>query len=233
MAATSASSPSGRASSIRPSCRNARPSLPCGSPTSRTRRSSARRSPIPRPRRLAFLSSMGQREAIAFGEGVATTMRLKFERMDGQSDPRLGKAPRRGAGRRRRRRRRPGLDRRAAAQRAQAADEPRLSPNRSARSVSPAIRAIASPRRLRQSRCPTGRSRFRLRPQAGQFGSRPRLTELEPFALVRLNSQAGRAHAGHVVGLRRTDDVFENRSAADIWSVSTGSAETPLRWPSE
>jgi DNA helicase HerA-like ATPase len=28
---------------------------------------------------LAFLSSMGQREAIAFGEGVATTMRLKFE----------------------------------------------------------------------------------------------------------------------------------------------------------
>jgi len=28
---------------------------------------------------LSFLSSMGQREAIAFGEGVATTMRLKFE----------------------------------------------------------------------------------------------------------------------------------------------------------
>jgi uncharacterized protein len=31
---------------------------------------------------LSFLSSMGQREAIAFGEGVATTMRLKFEHMD-------------------------------------------------------------------------------------------------------------------------------------------------------
>ncbi|MGO4558438.1 helicase HerA domain-containing protein [Rhizobiales bacterium 3FA27D7] len=31
---------------------------------------------------LAFLSSMGQREAIAFGEGVATTMRLKFEKLD-------------------------------------------------------------------------------------------------------------------------------------------------------
>jgi DNA helicase HerA-like ATPase len=31
---------------------------------------------------LAFLSSMGQREAIVFGEGVATTMRLKFERLD-------------------------------------------------------------------------------------------------------------------------------------------------------
>ena len=31
---------------------------------------------------LSFLSSMGQREAIAFGEGVATTMRLKFEHID-------------------------------------------------------------------------------------------------------------------------------------------------------
>jgi DNA helicase HerA-like ATPase len=31
---------------------------------------------------LSFLSSMGQREAIAFGEGVATTMRMKFERLD-------------------------------------------------------------------------------------------------------------------------------------------------------
>ncbi len=31
---------------------------------------------------LAFLSSMGKREAIAFGEGVATTMRMKFEHLD-------------------------------------------------------------------------------------------------------------------------------------------------------
>ncbi|MGN6468833.1 MAG: ATP-binding protein [Rhizobiaceae bacterium] len=31
---------------------------------------------------LSFLSSMGQREAIAFGEGVATTMRMKFQRLD-------------------------------------------------------------------------------------------------------------------------------------------------------
>jgi DNA helicase HerA-like ATPase len=31
---------------------------------------------------LTFLSSMGQREAIAFGEGVATTMRLKFEKLE-------------------------------------------------------------------------------------------------------------------------------------------------------
>jgi len=30
---------------------------------------------------LSFLSSMGQREAIAFGDGVATTMRLKFEHL--------------------------------------------------------------------------------------------------------------------------------------------------------
>src|SRR5690606_38317684 len=30
---------------------------------------------------LAFLSSMGHREAIAFGEGVATTMRMKFEEL--------------------------------------------------------------------------------------------------------------------------------------------------------
>ncbi len=36
---------------------------------------------------LAFLSSMGQREAIAFGEGVATTMRLKFEKLDAKLIP--------------------------------------------------------------------------------------------------------------------------------------------------
>ena len=41
---------------------------------------------------LSFLSSMGQREAIAFGEGVATTMRMRFERLS------LDKIP--GAGRR-------------------------------------------------------------------------------------------------------------------------------------
>jgi len=36
---------------------------------------------------LAFLSSMGQREAIAFGEGVATTMRLKFEKLSAELIP--------------------------------------------------------------------------------------------------------------------------------------------------
>jgi DNA helicase HerA-like ATPase len=36
---------------------------------------------------LSFLSSMGQREAIAFGEGVATTMRMKFEKLSGTMIP--------------------------------------------------------------------------------------------------------------------------------------------------
>ncbi len=40
---------------------------------------------------LSFLSSMGQREAIAFGEGVATTMRLKFERLPPERIPGVGK----------------------------------------------------------------------------------------------------------------------------------------------
>src|SRR5690606_41945256 len=31
---------------------------------------------------LSFRSSMGQREAITFGEGVATTMRMKFEYLE-------------------------------------------------------------------------------------------------------------------------------------------------------
>lgn len=40
---------------------------------------------------LSFLSSMGQREALAFGEGVATTMRLKFEHLPQHLIPGLGK----------------------------------------------------------------------------------------------------------------------------------------------
>lgn len=36
---------------------------------------------------LTFLSSMGQREAIAFGEGVATTMRMKFETLKSHQLP--------------------------------------------------------------------------------------------------------------------------------------------------
>ena len=44
---------------------------------------------------LTFLSSMGQREAIAFGEGVATTMRLKFEKVSAAMIP--GSAAKSGA----------------------------------------------------------------------------------------------------------------------------------------
>lgn len=40
---------------------------------------------------LSFLSSMGQREAIAFGEGVATTMRFKFERLTADKIPGAGR----------------------------------------------------------------------------------------------------------------------------------------------
>jgi len=40
---------------------------------------------------LSFLSSMGQREAIAFGEGVATTMRLKFQQLPSRFIPGAGK----------------------------------------------------------------------------------------------------------------------------------------------
>jgi hypothetical protein len=36
---------------------------------------------------LSFLSSMGQREAIAFGDGVAATMRMKFESLDSSRIP--------------------------------------------------------------------------------------------------------------------------------------------------
>ena len=52
------SSPSARASLIRPSCRSVRRCLPCGFPTIATRKSSARRSPIRRFRpRASFLRS--------------------------------------------------------------------------------------------------------------------------------------------------------------------------------
>ena len=40
---------------------------------------------------LSFLSAMGQREAIVFGEGVATTMRFKFEKVPAHLLPGAGK----------------------------------------------------------------------------------------------------------------------------------------------
>ena len=114
---------------------------------------------------LSFLSSMGQREAIAFGEGVATTMRLKFERLDAEPHPRRRQEARRSGGRRRRRRRRPVdiVERLRNVPEAAAATWP--SPSRSSRSCSPAIRTTAS-RRSRASAAP-GRARFRLRAEAG------------------------------------------------------------------
>ncbi len=84
---------------------------------------------------LSFLSSMGQREAIAFGEGVATTMRMKFEKIDSALLP-GAKTKRRRRRRGCRRRRRPGRHRRAPAQRAEAAAQnpsPRRWARRSAR----------------------------------------------------------------------------------------------------
>ncbi|MBE7184960.1 MAG: ATP-binding protein [Methylobacterium mesophilicum] len=41
---------------------------------------------------LSFLSSMGQREAIAFGEGVAATMRLRFEQVPASRIPGMARA---------------------------------------------------------------------------------------------------------------------------------------------
>ena len=40
---------------------------------------------------LSFLSSIGQREAIAFGEGVATTMRMRFEKLAAEFIPGTGR----------------------------------------------------------------------------------------------------------------------------------------------
>ncbi|MFC6487294.1 ATP-binding protein [Nitratireductor sp. GCM10026969] len=45
---------------------------------------------------LTFLSSMGQREAIAFGDGVATTMRMTFERLPDWLLPGVKDAPGKG-----------------------------------------------------------------------------------------------------------------------------------------
>ena len=99
---------------------------------------------------LSFLSSMGQREAIAFGEGVATTMRLKFEKLAPELIPGTGKRAAEAAS---------GngddvdlaADRRAAAQRAQAAGSARL---------------------CRSRRCPAPGRRPRL-PQAGRPSRSP------------------------------------------------------------
>ena len=128
---------------------------------------------------LAFLSSMGQREAIAFGEGVATTMRLKFERWHDKLIPGAAKRheaePAAGNG--------DDVDLIAIVERLSNVPKPQSdlpSPSPSARSFSPATPAIASPEPSRRSRRPTRTIRLRLWPQPGTFGSRRRMIEAEP-----------------------------------------------------
>ena len=115
---------------------------------------------------LAFLSSMGQREAIAFGEGVATTMRLKFERLDAKPHPRHSEEARGRSGSRQRRRRRPDQHRRAAAGTCRSRSRTWPSPNRSTPSFSRAIPDTASPSGNAAGGAGTGRHRFRLRAEA-------------------------------------------------------------------
>ena len=103
---------------------------------------------------LSFLSSMGQREAIAFGEGVATTMRMRFERLDPALIPGPQEARGRGAGRERRRHR-PHQHRRAAGTcRNRRATSP--SPSRSAHSLQPGDPGYRKPETGRpRGPCPT------------------------------------------------------------------------------
>ena len=74
----SASSPSARRNSTRPCFRNVRRCLRCGSATSATRTSSRAASGVSADGVISFLSSIADREAIAFGEAIATPMRMKF-----------------------------------------------------------------------------------------------------------------------------------------------------------
>ncbi len=128
--------------------------------------------------RSAIADSSASSSCLPVVDGPARSDRLRRRRRHhhaaqirahgGQSHPRLGEAPRGGAGRRGRRRRRPDFDRRAPQERAQAADESCLRRTR---------QPAASTRRpgLSQTRggcakafARSGRSRFRLWPQAGQ-----------------------------------------------------------------
>ena len=71
-----ASSRSARANSIPPCFRNARPCSRCGFPAIATRTSWPAAGASRRAR--SFLSSLADREAIAFGEAIPTPMRMKF-----------------------------------------------------------------------------------------------------------------------------------------------------------
>ena len=72
---------------LRPSSRSARRCLRCAWRTSATRRSCARRCRTPAANLLAFVPSLGTREVLAFGEGVALPTRLKFKQLARAPDP--------------------------------------------------------------------------------------------------------------------------------------------------
>ena len=70
---------SGRPNSTRPSSPSATRCSRCAWPTNATRRCCARPSRTPRPTCLSFVPSLGTREVLAFGEGVALPTRLRFK----------------------------------------------------------------------------------------------------------------------------------------------------------
>ena len=76
-----ASSRSARPRSTRPSCPSATPCSRCACRTTATRRSSSRPSSDTGSGLLEFLPALGQREAIAFGDGVSLPVRIKFDEL--------------------------------------------------------------------------------------------------------------------------------------------------------
>jgi len=71
-----------------PSFPSATPCSPCAWRTSATSRCCARRSPTRRANLLSFVPSLGTREVLAFGEGVALPTRLRFKEVPVHQLPR-------------------------------------------------------------------------------------------------------------------------------------------------
>ena len=130
-------------------------SSPCASPTSATRRSSARRSPNSSvsTTRLHLLDGQGRSDRLRRGRGHNHAAEVRAAGR--QAHPRQPEEARGRGGGRRRRRRRPDQHRRALRNVPKAADEPAPSPNPSAPSCSRAIRATASPSRRLSGQCRT------------------------------------------------------------------------------
>ena len=70
-----------RPRSTRPSCRSATPCSRCACPTTATRRSCQSAVSDTGSGLLEFLPALGQREAIAFGDGVSLPVRIKFDEL--------------------------------------------------------------------------------------------------------------------------------------------------------